>query len=787
HHRITSQPATQNIIQIEAQSNQHLLRSSSLVVLINPLLLLRFDTSSKKKKDMDFRSLGLESPLFSMIEDMLDFPEEQEKTRNNPSRTYVRDAKAMAATPADVVEYPNSYVFVVDMPGIKADEIKVQVENENVLVVSGERKRDKEKDTRDGVKYVRLERRVGKFMRKFALPDNANMEAISAVCRDGVLTVTVEKLPPPEPKKPKVIDVKVARAMDVVTLRNMGIDPTVVDVLHDLLEGSDENEKSPQHHAPSRTYVREARAMAATPADVKELPNSYVYVIDMPGLKKDQIKVYVEEEKTLVVSGERKRERERDQGVRYIRMSRRLGKYLQKFELPDNAEPEKISAAYEDGVLTVVVEKKPPPEPKKPKTVEVKVVAIGAAPADVKEKPNSYVYVVDVTGLKVGDVKVQVEEGKVLLITGEMKREEEEKGVLKYVKTERTTGKFQRKFTLPKDANAEAISAACQVGVLTVTMERIPPPQPKQPNIIDDMDLSGIMSTASPIFHTLQHMIDGDDFDKALSGPSRTYYRDAKAMATTPADVKEYPNSYVFVVDMPGLKSEEINVQLEDENVLVISGERKREEEKEGAKYVRKERRTGKFMRRFALPENAKTDAISAVCQDGVLTVTVEKMPPPEPKKPKTIQDMDFSGIMGTASPIFHIIDADDFDKALSGPSRTYFRDAKAMATTPADVMEYPKSYVFVVDMPGLKSEEIKVQLEDDNVLVISGERKQEEEKEGARLVRKERRTSKFMRRFALPENANTEAISAVCQDGVLTVTVEKMPPPEPKKPKTIQ
>lgn len=159
---------------------------------------------------MDLRSFGIDTPLLSMIEDMLDFPEEHEKSRNNPSRIYVRDAKAMAATPADVIEYPTSYVFVVDMPGIKASEIKVQVENDNVLVVSGERKREKEKDEKEGVKYVRMERRVGKFMRKFSLPENANMDAISAVYQDGVLKVTVEKLPPPEPKRPKTVAVQVA-------------------------------------------------------------------------------------------------------------------------------------------------------------------------------------------------------------------------------------------------------------------------------------------------------------------------------------------------------------------------------------------------------------------------------------------------------------------------------------------------------------------------------------------------------------------------------------------------
>ncbi|KAF6140543.1 hypothetical protein GIB67_035570 [Kingdonia uniflora] len=77
---------------------------------------------------------------------------------------------------------------------------------------------------------------------------------------------------------------------------------------------------------------------------------------------------------------------------------------------------------------------------------------------------------------------------------------------------------------------------------------------------------------------------------------------------------------------------------VEDENVLVISGERKREEVKEGEKYVRMERRIGKFMRKFVLHENVNIDKISVVCEDVVLSVTDEKLPPPEPKKPKTIE-----------------------------------------------------------------------------------------------------------------------------------------------------
>ncbi|RVW52449.1 17.9 kDa class II heat shock protein [Vitis vinifera] len=234
-----------------------------------------------------------------------------------------------------------------------------------------------------------------------------------------------------------------------------------------------------------------------------------------------------------------------------------------------------------------------------------------------------------------------------------------------------------------------------------------------------------------------------EDSDKSLNAPTRTYVRDAKAMAATPADVKEYPNAYAFIIDMPGLKSGDIKVQVEDDNVLMISGERKREEEKEGAKYVRMERRVGKFMRKFVLPENANTDKISAVCQDGVLTVTVEKLPPPEPKKPKTIENLplfpnsvfyknhtttyDFLQHSGTSTfAVVHNLtrqisetqhgfedDGLRFSTLLCPPTQARRRRRlrqvrqrthshlrprrQAMAATLADVKEYPNSYTFIV------------------------------------------------------------------------------------------
>ena len=156
---------------------------------------------------------GLENPMMTALQHLLDVPDGESGGAGNaagekqgPTRAYVRDARAMAATPADVKELPGAYAFVVDMPGLGSGDIKVQVEDERVLVISGERRREEKEDA----KYLRMERRMGKLMRKFVLPENTDMEKISVTCRGGMLTMTVEKLPPPEPKKPKTIQVQVA-------------------------------------------------------------------------------------------------------------------------------------------------------------------------------------------------------------------------------------------------------------------------------------------------------------------------------------------------------------------------------------------------------------------------------------------------------------------------------------------------------------------------------------------------------------------------------------------------
>lgn len=85
--------------------------------------------------------------------------------------------------------------------------LQVMVEDERTLVVktNGKRKRE-ETEEEEGCKYIRLERRSrsNKLLRKFRLPEDANTSGVTAKCENGVLMVTVEKLPPPEAKTKKV-------------------------------------------------------------------------------------------------------------------------------------------------------------------------------------------------------------------------------------------------------------------------------------------------------------------------------------------------------------------------------------------------------------------------------------------------------------------------------------------------------------------------------------------------------------------------------------------------------
>lgn len=95
-------------------------------------------------------------------------------------------------------------------------------------------------------------------------------------------------------------------------------------------------------------------------------------------------------------------------------------------------------------------------------------------------------------------------------------------------------------------------------------------------------------------------------------------------------DIEETESHYVLSFDLPGMKQEDINIEVKDK-VLSIGGERKREE---GSKHY-SERFYGRFERQFALPENVNAEAVEANYEHGVLKIALPKV---EEVKPKKIQ-----------------------------------------------------------------------------------------------------------------------------------------------------
>ncbi|TXG74041.1 hypothetical protein EZV62_002620 [Acer yangbiense] len=116
--------------------------------------------------------------------------------------------------------------------------------------------------------------------------------------------------------------------------------------------------------------------------------------------------------------------------------------------------------------------------------------------------------------------------------------------------------------------------------------------------------------------------------------------QETSAFVNARIDWKETPEAHVFKADLPGLKKEEVKVEVEEGKILQISGERSKEHEEKNDKWHRIERSSGKFLRKFRLPENAKIDQVKASMENGVLTVTVPKE---EEKKPE-VKAIEISG-----------------------------------------------------------------------------------------------------------------------------------------------
>lgn len=91
---------------------------------------------------------------------------------------------------------------------------------------------------------------------------------------------------------------------------------------------------------------------------------------------------------------------------------------------------------------------------------------------------------------------------------------------------------------------------------------------------------------------------------------------------------------------LTGLKKEEVKIEVQDDQVLQIRGECKKEEEQNNDKWHCIERSHGKYLWRFRLPENEKVEKVKATMENKVLTVTVPKKPRPKPE----VRDIEIYG-----------------------------------------------------------------------------------------------------------------------------------------------
>jgi HSP20 family protein len=97
------------------------------------------------------------------------------------------------------------YIYLdAELAGVKKEDVKVTVNDDNLLIIKGEKRKVSESDENKEQNYLRNERMYGEFTRSFTLPHNVKKDSIAAKYNNGVLEISLEKI---EPEKPKEVEV----------------------------------------------------------------------------------------------------------------------------------------------------------------------------------------------------------------------------------------------------------------------------------------------------------------------------------------------------------------------------------------------------------------------------------------------------------------------------------------------------------------------------------------------------------------------------------------------------
>ena len=136
----------------------------------------------------------------------------------------------------------------------------------------------------------------------------------------------------------------------------------------------------------------------------------------------------------------------------------------------------------------------------------------------------------------------------------------------------------------------------------------------------------------SVIRYSQQH----DDLRQAFDRFFHDGEGDASSVVTSQwvprVDIKEEDKRFVILADIPGVDPKDIDVSM-DKGILTIRGERKSESKDQNGKVTRVERSYGAFYRRFALPDSADAEGISASGKHGVLEISIPKKPETTPRR----------------------------------------------------------------------------------------------------------------------------------------------------------
>lgn len=147
-------------------------------------------------------------------------------------------------------------------------------------------------------------------------------------------------------------------------------------------------------------------------------------------------------------------------------------------------------------------------------------------------------------------------------------------------------------------------------------------------NVVRRSQWTGQGLAQDPIKQMFDRLVEGSLFQGGSTDDSSI----VTSQWTPRVDIKEEPNRFVLFADIPGVDPEQIEVQM-DKGILTVKGERSIERVDETESFSRIERRHGSFHRRFALPDSADPDNISASGRHGVLQIIIPKRPETTPRR----------------------------------------------------------------------------------------------------------------------------------------------------------